>query len=60
MGAVVGGMSGFYLYESAKLPASALSVIVPATGQAVLYQQLLLEANQTQVIEVDARRRLRR
>lgn len=43
-----------------KVTASALSVIVPVTGQAVLYQQLLLEANQTQVIEIDARRRLRR
>ena len=43
-----------------EVTASALSVIVPATGEAVLYQQLLIEANQTQVIEIDARRRLRR
>lgn len=43
-----------------EVTASALSVIVPVTGQAVLYQQLLIEANQTQVIEIDARRRLRR
>jgi hypothetical protein len=43
-----------------KVTASALSVIVPVTGQTVRYQQLLIEANQTQVIEIDARRRLRR
>lgn len=43
-----------------EVTASALSVIIPVTGQAVLYQQLLIEANQTQVIEIDARRRLRR
>lgn len=43
-----------------EVTASALSVVVPVTGQAVLYQQLLIEANQTQVIEIDARRRLRR
>lgn len=40
--------------------ASALSVVIPATGQAVRYQQLLIDANQTQVIEIHARRRLRR
>jgi hypothetical protein len=43
-----------------EVTASALSVIVPATGRAVRYQQLLIEANQTQVIEIHARRRLRR
>lgn len=43
-----------------EVTASALSVIVPVTGQAVLYQQLLIEANQTQAIEIHARRRLRR
>jgi len=43
-----------------EVTASALSVIVPVTGQTVLYQQLLIEANQTQVIEIHARRRLRR
>ena len=43
-----------------EVTASALSVIVPVTGETVLYQQLLIEANQTQVVEIDARRRLRR
>lgn len=43
-----------------KVTASALSVVIPATGQAVRYEQLLIEANQTQTIDIDARRRLRR
>ena len=36
-----------------------LSVVIPAAGQAVRYEQLLIEANQTQTITIDARRRLR-
>lgn len=43
-----------------EVTATALSVAIPNTGQAVLYEQLLIEANQTQTIEIDARRRLRR
>ncbi len=43
-----------------KVNASAMSVVIPATGRAVLYQQLLLDANETQIITIDARRRLRR
>jgi hypothetical protein len=43
-----------------KVTASALSVVIPATGEAVRYEQLLIEANQTQTIDIDARRRLRR
>ncbi|MCB9715110.1 MAG: hypothetical protein H6712_14685 [Myxococcales bacterium] len=39
--------------------ASALSVVIPAAGEAVRYEQLLIEANQTQTITIDARRRLR-
>jgi hypothetical protein len=43
-----------------KVHASAMSVLIPITGRSVRYQQLLIEANQTQVIEIHARRRLRR
>ncbi|MEX1363511.1 MAG: hypothetical protein AB1Z98_10315 [Nannocystaceae bacterium] len=43
-----------------EVTASALSVVIPATGAAVRYEQVLIEANQTQTIIIDARRRLRR
>lgn len=42
-----------------EVTASALSVVIPAAGQAVRYEQLLIDANQTQTIIIDARRRLR-
>lgn len=42
-----------------EVTASALSVVIPAAGEAVRYEQLLIEANQTQTITIDARRRLR-
>lgn len=40
--------------------ASALSVVIPAIGEQVLYQTLLIEAGQPQTIAIDAKRRLRR
>lgn len=40
--------------------ASALAVVVPAVGEAILYQELLLEAGQAPTVRIDARRRLRR
>lgn len=43
-----------------KVTASAVAVVIPATGQAVRYEQLLIEANHTQTVTIDARRRLRR
>lgn len=43
-----------------EVTASALSVVIPATGQAVRYEQLLIDANHTHTIEIHARRRLRR
>lgn len=43
-----------------KVTASALAVIIPTIGEAVRYEQLLLEADQTQTITIDARRSLRR
>ena len=45
---------------SPAVTASALSVVIPATGFTVRYEQLLIDANQTQFITIDARRRLRR
>lgn len=38
-----------------KVTASALSVVVPAVGQAVLYQRLLLPADAAYAVEVSAR-----
>ena len=43
-----------------EVTASALSVVIPAIGERVLYQTLLIEAGQSQIISVDARRRRRR
>ncbi|MEM9455441.1 MAG: hypothetical protein AAGF11_14760 [Myxococcota bacterium] len=40
--------------------ASALSVVIPNTTTFVRYEQLLLDANETQTVTIDARRRLRR
>ncbi|MCA9709263.1 MAG: hypothetical protein KDK70_25690, partial [Myxococcales bacterium] len=40
-----------------EVTASALSVVIPATGLTVRYEQLLLDANQTQTVTIDARRR---
>ena len=40
--------------------ASSLSVVIPAIGEEVLYQTLLIEAGQPQTIVIDAKRRLRR
>jgi hypothetical protein len=50
-------------FERLKTPevtASALSVVIPTTGLVVRYEQLLIDANQTQTVTIDARRRLRR
>jgi len=38
-----------------KSHASAMSVVIPATGQAVLYQQLLIPANAGQVLQLHAK-----
>ncbi|MEM7152748.1 MAG: hypothetical protein AAF799_07890 [Myxococcota bacterium] len=41
-----------------KVTASALSVVIPDVGNAVLYERVLIEANQTHTVTIDARRRL--
>jgi hypothetical protein len=43
-----------------KATASALLAAIPRTGEAVLYEHLLLEANATYEVAIDAREPLRR
>ncbi len=42
-----------------KTTASALSLVIPAAGEAVLYQRQLLKPNETYTIQLDARERRR-
>ncbi|MCA9636611.1 MAG: hypothetical protein KC420_11345, partial [Myxococcales bacterium] len=49
------GRGGLDRLAAPKVTASAMSVVIPAAGEAVLYQHLLLAAESAYAIEIAAR-----